>query len=108
MLEEPNFTMGAALDLMWRGYRVARRGWNGRGMWIAIQQPDAGSKMTKPYVYMSTASGDLIPWLASQADLLADDWYSVGRIETPPVPTPVGLTTPVVPLPWPPMRNNTH
>jgi len=51
-----------------------RRGWNGKGMWITLQFPDAHSKMTKPYIYMKTAQGDLIPWLASQADMLADDW----------------------------------
>lgn len=32
------------------------------------------SKMTEPYVYMKTAQGGLIPWLCSQADLLATDW----------------------------------
>jgi hypothetical protein len=36
--------------------------------------------MTLPYVYMFTAQGDLIPWLCSQADLLARDWQVV--IET--------------------------
>lgn len=57
--------------------RVARKGWNGKGMWLALQTPDANSKMTEPYVYMSTAQGGLIPWLASQADLLATDWEIV-------------------------------
>ena len=43
-------------------------------MWIALQTPDANSKMTLPYIYMSTAQGDLVPWLASQTDLLSEDW----------------------------------
>jgi len=66
----------AALDVMKDGHRVCRSGWNGKGMWIAIQFPDEHSKMTKPYVYMFTAQGDLIPWLCSQADMMAEDWVS--------------------------------
>lgn len=66
--------IGEAVDAMWRGLKVRRAGWNGKGMWIAIQSPDSKSKMTEPYVYMSTAQSGLIPWLCSQADLLADDW----------------------------------
>ena len=54
--------------------RVRREGWNGKGMWLELQTPDAHSKMTLPYVFMSTAQGDLVPWLCSQTDLLADDW----------------------------------
>lgn len=30
--------------------------------------------MTLPYIYMRTVQGDLVPWLASQTDLLANDW----------------------------------
>jgi hypothetical protein len=44
-------------------------------MWIALQKPDANSKMTLPYIFMHTAQGQRVPWLASQTDLLADDWY---------------------------------
>lgn len=67
-------TIGQAIDAMRQGHRVARAGWNGRGMWLRLQVPDAHSKMTLPYVYMHTAQGDLVPWLCSQTDLLADDW----------------------------------
>jgi hypothetical protein len=67
-------TIGWAVKEMQDGAKVCRPGWNGKGMWVAIQVPDAGSKMTEPYVYMSTAAGGLIPWLCSQADLLATDW----------------------------------
>lgn len=63
-----------ALREMKIGCRVHRSGWNGKGMWIALQTPDKGSKMTLPYIYMKTAQGDLVPWLASQTDILADDW----------------------------------
>ncbi len=65
---------GEALEALKAGRRVSRDGWNGKGMWIALQRPDANSKMTLPYIYMSTATRDLVPWLASQTDLLAEDW----------------------------------
>lgn len=66
--------IGWAIKQMQDGSRVCRAGWNGRGMWLALQVPDAHSKMSLPYVYMSTAQGDLVPWLCSQTDLLAIDW----------------------------------
>ncbi len=75
--DDAGMAFGAALALLKRGHRVARRGWNGKGMWLAIQTPDAHSKMTLPYIYMSTAQGDLVPWLASQTDILATDWVEV-------------------------------
>ncbi len=60
------------------GNIVARAGWNGKGMWLKLQVPDAHSKMTLPYIYMKTAQDDLVPWLASQTDILAEDWELVG------------------------------
>jgi hypothetical protein len=68
---------GEALDTLKGGGRVARSGWNGRDMYLEMQRPDAHSKMTLPYIYMRTAQGDLVPWLASQTDLLSDDWVTV-------------------------------
>ena len=70
-------TTGEAIRAMSNGDKVRRAGWNGKGMWLKIQYPDSNSKMTEPYVYMSTAQGGLIPWLCSQADLLAADWELV-------------------------------
>jgi len=67
-------TFGEAIKRMHNGERVCRAGWNGKGMWLALQVPDAHSKMTLPYIYMKTAQGDLVPWLASQTDMLALDW----------------------------------
>ena len=67
-------TIGWAVKEMRNGAKVMRRGWNGKGMYLELQVPDANSKMTEPYVYMKTAQGGLIPWLCSQADLLAIDW----------------------------------
>jgi hypothetical protein len=67
-------TIGWAVKQMHNGAKVRRAGWNGKGMWLALQVPDDHSKMSLPYVYMSTAQGDLVPWLCSQTDLLAADW----------------------------------
>ena len=69
--------IGEAVEALKRGGKVQRAGWNGKGMWLELQEPDNGSKMTLPYVYMYTAQGDLVPWLCSQTDLLADDWSDV-------------------------------
>lgn len=68
---------GLALAHLKGGDKMARKGWNGKGMWIALQVPDANSKMSLPYIYMKTADNKLVPWLASQTDLLADDWELV-------------------------------
>ena len=57
--------------------KVARRGWNGKNMYLKLQRPDENSKMTLPYIYMFTACGNNVPWLASQTDLLAEDWVLV-------------------------------
>lgn len=72
------FGIGRAVEELHAGRHVARDGWNGRGMWLALQVPDAYSKMTLPYVYLCTAQGDRVPWLCSQTDLLANDWEIVG------------------------------
>ena len=66
--------IGWAVKQLHHGTRVRRSGWNGKGMSIELQVPDKHSKMTLPYVYMRTVQGDLVPWLASQTDLLAIDW----------------------------------
>ena len=72
-----------ALSALNRGAAVDRAGWNGRGMWLRVQRPDTHSMMTLPYIYMHTATGDLVPWLASQTDLLSDDWSIVAYGEVP-------------------------
>ena len=71
------FEFGQALTYMREGGVIARKGWNGKGMWLKLQKPDAHSKMTLPYIYMKTAQGDLVPWLASQTDILGTDWVFV-------------------------------
>jgi hypothetical protein len=79
MMEEQE-DFGWALVQLKDGRRVSRRGWNGKGMWLELQVPDAHSKMTLPYVYLNYAPGSVypdgarVPWAPSQTDLLADDW----------------------------------
>lgn len=65
---------GQAIKALKEGKKVSRYGWNGKGMWLGLQIPDANSKMGLPYIYMSTVTGQLVPWLASQTDVLAEDW----------------------------------
>lgn len=75
--------IGRAIEAMREGAKVARTGWNGKGMWLELQVPDAHSKMTLPYVFLNypanaqNTPGARVPWLASQTDLLADDWKIV-------------------------------
>lgn len=71
---------GKALEALKDGKAVSRLGWNGKNMHLALQRPDANSKMTLPYIYMKTVSGDLVPWLASQTDVLGEDWVDIGIV----------------------------
>ena len=69
--------IGWAVKQLQNGSRVCRAGWNGRGMHLELQVPDANSKMGRPYVYIRGTDGLLVPWNASQGDLLAIDWEIV-------------------------------
>ena len=66
--------IGWAITMMQEGRAVCRAGWNGKGQWIELRNPDEDSMMTLPYVAIRTVQGDLVPWAASQTDLLATDW----------------------------------
>ena len=73
-----------ALEQLKAGYKAFRAGWNGTGLHVKLQTPDAGSKMTLPYIYIeypvgskAYPAGARVPWLASQTDLLMDDWIVV-------------------------------
>lgn len=74
---ERRFDFSAALCALKRGRKVSRDGWNGKGQYIEMQKPDINSKMTKPYLYIKTVDGSLVPWTPSQVDMFADDWYEV-------------------------------
>jgi hypothetical protein len=86
---------GDALRHLRVGRRLARTGWNGKGMFIVLQAgyPDGipinanTAQATgiaqgtvcrfRPYLMMFTADGEFVPWVASQTDILADDWQVV-------------------------------
>ena len=88
-------SFGLAIEAMKKGHRVARKGWNGKNMSVAYQKgyPDGipcnkntaeawGMKegelfKCRPYLQMRCADGTFQMWLASQSDILADDWYIV-------------------------------
>jgi len=93
---------GQAIEALKNGSKVTRDGWNGKGMWLvlmpelqlpAFSSQEAGAKVNdrtanhigkdtpldcRPYIVMWTAQKQWQPgWLASQADMLADDWMIV-------------------------------
>lgn len=78
-----NICFGDAISALKAGRKVTRAGWNGKGLWLELQVPDAHSKMTLPYIYMNypsdakTTPGARVPWFASQTDVLATDWQIV-------------------------------
>ena len=77
---------GEALVALKQGNKVARSGWNGKGMWlvlivgeavaqaIADRYGDGNAIPVLDAIYMKTATGELVPWLASQTDVLMEDW----------------------------------
>lgn len=88
---------GKALEMLKEGKKVSRQGWNGKGMWIVLVSPvdpehtrklgienksgfysfingHTGPLATLPFIAMKTADNKLVPWLASQTDILAEDW----------------------------------
>ena len=78
---DKGMNFGQALEALKNGKKLARAGWNGKGMWLLLQRPDERSKMTLPYVYIeypaghpAYPSGSRVPWLASQTDMLSEDW----------------------------------
>lgn len=86
-----NLTFGLAIEAAKKGHKIARKGWNGKGMWLAYishwDMPtvhamelfpcgcDAGTFL--PFIGMKTADNKFVPWLASQTDVLAEDWVII-------------------------------
>lgn len=88
---------GEALIALKAGRRVTRTGWNGHDMWLLLVPGstitiEAGRPLGHaapelvgttvqylPHIDMRTAQGAIVPWLASQSDLLAEDWTLVGH-----------------------------
>lgn len=69
-----NGTFGWAIDRMRDGSRVQRNGWDNHDKCLGLQEPDAASKITSPYIYCCTGGEKFVPWIASQQDILATDW----------------------------------
>lgn len=74
-------TFGDALSALKEGKRVSRDGWNGKGMWLFLVEgyqvgydPNLLGRKLLPWVGMKTADGAFVPWLASQTDVLSEDW----------------------------------
>jgi len=76
-------TFSQALEAVKTGKSIQRAGWNGKGLTVKAQFPDENSKITLPYLYIEypsdskTTPGARCPWLASQTDLMAEDWSIV-------------------------------
>ena len=91
-------SFGFAIETMKKGKKVARAGWNGKGMWITYNgghanleaenfwnsnnsdfaHDNGGEAEVIPFLSMKTADDKiLMGWLASQSDMLADDWMIV-------------------------------
>lgn len=101
-LDEPyermHYPLSIAIEYMKKGYAFARKNWNGKNMWVtyspgsgmlpAIQfwskanreyaLTRGGSAAVLPCLTMRVQSGEiLMGWLASQTDLIANDWFWV-------------------------------
>lgn len=66
---------GLAIEALKRGFLVSRKGWNGKGMWLQLIKPLSDVHLA--YIQMKTVDDTYVPWLASQTDMLADDWTIV-------------------------------
>ena len=92
---DDGLTFGEAIQLMKKGAKIARKGWNGKGMFVVYQKgyPDGipCNKQTaeafgykegelfkcSPYMQMRCVDGTHQMWVASQSDILTEDWYVV-------------------------------
>ncbi|AEA14326.1 MULTISPECIES: DUF2829 domain-containing protein [Bacillus] len=81
-------TFGQALEALKQGKTVARKGWNDVGMWVRLVKQGefdisfevVGGNKCKgllPWIGMKTVDDTFVPWLASQTDMLAEDWEVV-------------------------------
>jgi hypothetical protein len=75
MNPEDSMTFGGAIAALKEGKRVSRAGWNCKDQYLGLQNPDENSANSLPYVYIITVDGKRVPWLASQTDMLSEDWF---------------------------------
>jgi hypothetical protein len=92
---ETALTFGQAIEALKQGKKVARAGWNGKGMFLFLV-PGSTFKVNRaplmgiypectevnycPHIDMKTADDKVVPWLASQTDVLAEDWDIVENL----------------------------
>lgn len=91
-IEQNTFDFGTAIAFLKRGHKVARTGWNGKSMFLFLVEGSTfkvnrppllgiypkGTEINYcPHIDMKTADGKIVPWLASQTDVLAEDWCFV-------------------------------
>lgn len=83
-----NLTFGLAIEALKMGKKVGRVGWNGEGMFlihsktlfgrdIVIKTAINKEHIVLPWIGMKTADNKFVPWLASQTDVLAEDWVII-------------------------------
>lgn len=78
MSDYDTMSFSSALDLIKHDKKATRLGWNGKGMWIALYKyPEGDEDGRRPYIFMKTVNNETVPWVASQTDLLSDDWVVV-------------------------------
>jgi len=76
-------SFGDAIAYMKLGHKVARKGWNGKGMFLELQTPTINSKMTVPYPFFTIPNCEegtrCIPYASTIIDIMSDDWCVVNE-----------------------------
>jgi hypothetical protein len=73
---------GEALECLKDDFKVARHGWNGKNMWLTLVQGNGSTYMDYEcisFIAMKTVDNKIVPWLASQTDILAEDWVLIAN-----------------------------
>ncbi len=72
---------GEALEVLKKGYKVSRTGWNGIGMWVSYNPTEANRlqhlELNYPMGSKPYPEGAKIPWVPSQTDMFAEDWVII-------------------------------
>lgn len=82
---EKGCTFGHAVELLKSGFKLARKGWNGKGMYISyvdpkewnsseLERPWDEDLKPRPWIGIKTVDNEYMPWVPSQSDVLAEDW----------------------------------
>lgn len=88
-ITDGNMSFGDALIALKAGMKVTRENWNGKNMFLFLVQgstfkvnrapllgiyPEGTEINYRPHIDMRTANGEIVPWVASQSDILENDW----------------------------------